>query len=161
MASETHAESIAPILTPEGWELLNSLGPYSEAESLHTGTELRKAGHSPELVSAAMTQSRLRAKAEAKFGPFAEQMLFTQAGLEQATRLNIAALHAQRFAAPASTMSLTSAAGSARTRWPWPRWTCRVTAVERGRDHRRVRHHQPDALFRTPPWSMPTPKTWT
>ncbi len=97
MAPETHAESIAPILTPEGWELLNSLGPYSEAESLHTGTELRKAGHSPELVSAAMTQSRLRAKAEAKFGPFAEKMLFTQAGLEQATRLNIAALHAQRF----------------------------------------------------------------
>ncbi|MGM0928769.1 MAG: THUMP-like domain-containing protein [Actinomycetota bacterium] len=99
MASETHAESIAPILTPEGWELLNSLGPYSEAESLHTGTELRKAGHSPELVSAAMTQSRLRAKAEAKFGPFAEKMLFTQAGLEQATRLNIAALHARRFQA--------------------------------------------------------------
>ncbi|MEV7646650.1 class I SAM-dependent methyltransferase [Arthrobacter sp. NPDC089319] len=99
MAPETHAESIAPILTPEGWELLNSLGPYSEAESLHTGTELRKAGHSPELVAAAMTQSRLRAKAEAKFGPFAEKMLFTQAGLEQATRLNIAALHAQRFQA--------------------------------------------------------------
>ena len=99
MASETHAESIAPILTPEGWELLNSLGPYSEAESLHTGTELRKAGHSPELVSAAMTQSRLRAKAKAKFGPFAEKMLFTPAGLEQATRLNIAALHARRFQA--------------------------------------------------------------
>ena len=71
MASETHAESIAPILTSEGWELLNSLGPYSEAESLHLGTELRKAGHSPELVAAAMTQSRLRAKAEAKFGPVA------------------------------------------------------------------------------------------
>lgn len=99
MASETHAESIAPILTSEGWELLNSLGPYSEAESLHMGTELRKAGHSPELVAAAMTQSRLRAKAEAKFGPFAEKMLFTHAGLEQATRLNIAALHARRFQA--------------------------------------------------------------
>ena len=97
MASETSAENIAPILTPEGWELLNSLEPYSEADSLKTSTALRKAGHSPELVAAALTQSKLRAKAAAKFGPFAEQMLFTKAGLEQATRLNIAALHAQRF----------------------------------------------------------------
>ena len=93
------SENIAPILTPAGWELLNSLGPYSEADSLKTSTELRKAGHSPELISAALTQSKLRGKAEAKFGPFASNMLFTQAGLEQATRLNIAALHAQRFVA--------------------------------------------------------------
>jgi hypothetical protein len=93
------SENIAPILTPAGWELLNSLGPYSEADSLKTSTDLRKAGHSPELISAALTQSKLRGKAEAKFGPFAANMLFTQAGLEQATRLNIAALHAQRFVA--------------------------------------------------------------
>ena len=33
-----------------------------------------------------------------KFGEFARQMLFTQAGLEQATRLNVAARHAERFA---------------------------------------------------------------
>ncbi|MCG2621713.1 class I SAM-dependent methyltransferase [Arthrobacter sp. I2-34] len=92
-------EHIAPLLTSEGWELLNSLGPYSDGDSLKTNLELRKAGHSAELVSAVLTQSRLRAKAAAKFGPFAERMLFTHAGLEQATRLNIAALHAQRFAA--------------------------------------------------------------
>jgi hypothetical protein len=42
-------------------------------------------------------QSRLRARAEAKFGPFAERMLFTTAGLEQATRLRVAALHAGRY----------------------------------------------------------------
>src|SRR4051794_38559583 len=92
-------EHIAPLLTSEGWELLNSLGPYSEDDSLKTNLELRKAGHPAELVSAVLTQSRLRAKAAAKFGPFAERMLFTHAGLEQATRLNIAALHAQRYAA--------------------------------------------------------------
>ncbi|WP_253905859.1 class I SAM-dependent methyltransferase [Arthrobacter sp. H5] len=88
---------LAPILTPDGWELLNSLGPYSEAESMRLSTQLRGAGHSPEVVSAALTQSRLRAKAEAKFGPFAARMLFTPAGLEQATRLNVAARHAQRY----------------------------------------------------------------
>lgn len=90
-------DAISPLLTVEGWELLLSLGPYNEKDSLKLNDSLRKAGHSPELVAAALTQSRLRAKAEAKFGEFAHQMLFTQAGLEQATRLNIAALHAQRF----------------------------------------------------------------
>ncbi|SFT41397.1 class I SAM-dependent methyltransferase [Arthrobacter sp. ov118] len=90
-------EHIAPILTPEGWELLASLGPYREDDAFRLTAELRKAGHSPELVSAVLTQSRLRTKAEAKFGEFARQMIFTQAGLEQATRLTVAARHAQRF----------------------------------------------------------------
>ncbi len=91
-------EQIAPLLTPEGWELLNSLGPYSEKDALALNSALRKAGHSPELVSAVLTQSRLRTKAEAKFGEFARRMIFTQTGLEQATRLNVAARHAERFA---------------------------------------------------------------
>ncbi|MCU1572818.1 MAG: SAM-dependent methyltransferase [Micrococcaceae bacterium] len=90
---------IAPLLTPEGWELLASLGPYDERDAFALNESLRKAGHSPELVSAVLTQSRLRTRAEAKFGEFARQMIFTQAGLEQATRLNVAARHAQRFAA--------------------------------------------------------------
>jgi hypothetical protein len=90
-------EHIAPILTTEGWELLASLGPYREDDAFRLTAELRKAGHSPELVSAVLTQSRLRTKAEAKFGEFARQMIFTQAGLEQATRLTVAARHAQRF----------------------------------------------------------------
>ncbi len=46
-----------------------------------------------------MTQSRLRAAAHGKFGPFADAMLFTAAGLEQASRLSVAARHARRFAA--------------------------------------------------------------
>ncbi|MHA7281516.1 class I SAM-dependent methyltransferase [Arthrobacter sp. TMS2-4] len=91
------SDNIADILTTEGWELLNSLGPYTEADSLRLTGQLRKAGYSPELVAAALTQSRLRAKASAKFGPFAERMIFTAAGLEQATRLTVAARHAQRF----------------------------------------------------------------
>jgi hypothetical protein len=90
---------IAPLLTSEGWELLASLGPYREDEAFKLNESLRKAGHSPALVSAVLTQSRLRTKAEAKFGEFARQMVFTQAGLEQATRLNVAARHAERFAA--------------------------------------------------------------
>jgi hypothetical protein len=92
-------DHIAPLLTPEGWELLASLGPYRDEDSFELNAALRKAGHPAELVTAVLTQSRLRTKAQAKFGEFAGQMLFTQAGLEQATRLNVAAHHAQRFAA--------------------------------------------------------------
>ncbi|WP_287902049.1 class I SAM-dependent methyltransferase [Arthrobacter sp.] len=88
---------IAPLLTAEAFSLLNSLEPYSEKDALAQNLRLRKEGHDPALVAALLTQSRLRAKAEAKFGPFAQDMLFTQAGLEQATRLNVAALHAERY----------------------------------------------------------------
>ncbi len=96
--ADTPQDHIAPLLTTEGWELLASLGPYRDGEALALNSRLRKDGHSPELVAAVLTQSRLRTRAEAKFGEFARQMLFTQAGLEQATRLNVAARHAERFA---------------------------------------------------------------
>ncbi|WP_284980776.1 class I SAM-dependent methyltransferase [Arthrobacter sp. efr-133-TYG-118] len=96
--ADTSPDQIAPLLTTEGWELLASLGPYSDGEAFALNARLRKDGHSPALVAAVLTQSRLRTRAEAKFGEFARQMLFTQAGLEQATRLNVAARHAERFA---------------------------------------------------------------
>lgn len=96
MADATQ-DLIAPLLTSEGWELLASLGPYHEAEAFQQNAALRKAGHSPALVSAVLTQSRLRTKAEGKFGEFARQMIFTPAGLEQSTRLPVAARHAERF----------------------------------------------------------------
>lgn len=92
-------EGLSALLTPQGWELLESLPPYDEKRSMALAAALREEGHAPELVSAALTQSRLRARAVAKFGPFAQDMLFTADGLEQATRLDVAARHAARFAA--------------------------------------------------------------
>ncbi|WP_136052698.1 class I SAM-dependent methyltransferase [Microbacterium sp. K36] len=86
------------LLTPAGLELLDALGPVtSTAEAAAAVSRLRAAGHSPDLVSAVVGQAHLRAKAAAKFGPFAARMLFTRAGLEQATRLSVAARHAQRI----------------------------------------------------------------
>ena len=86
------------LLTPAGLELLDALGPVtSTAEAAAAVSRLRAAGHSPDLVSAVVGQAHLRAKATAKFGPFAARMLFTRAGLEQATRLGVAARHAQRI----------------------------------------------------------------
>ncbi|MCS5714821.1 class I SAM-dependent methyltransferase [Herbiconiux sp. CPCC 205716] len=85
------------LLTTEGLRLVDSLPEYSAADAVRQVAALRKAGHSPELVAVALTQSRLRQKARAKFGGFADRLLYTQAGLEQATRLQVAALHAGRF----------------------------------------------------------------
>ncbi|MFK0401926.1 SAM-dependent methyltransferase [Microbacterium sp. NPDC090225] len=85
------------LLTPVGLELLDALGTVESTDEVARAvSRLRVDGHSPELVSAVVGQAHLRAKAGAKFGPFAERMLFTRAGLEQATRLGVAARHAQR-----------------------------------------------------------------
>jgi hypothetical protein len=89
--------AVKKLVSGEGWGLLQSLPPYDESLALALGERLRAAGFDVDLVAAALTQSRLRAKGREKFGDFAAGMLFTVDGLEQATRLEIAARHAGRF----------------------------------------------------------------
>lgn len=92
--------TLARLLTSaEGVALVDALPPYTREEAERVGRELREGGIAAELVAAVLTQSRLRADAHAKFGDFAAGMLLTQDGLEQATRLSVAALHAQRVRA--------------------------------------------------------------
>jgi SAM-dependent methyltransferase len=92
-------DEVRELLTPEGLRLLDSIPPYgSGRDVLRVSADLRKAGHRPALVAAVLTQARLRERARGKFGEFADRMLFTEAGLEQATRLPVAALHAGRYA---------------------------------------------------------------
>lgn len=94
---------------PPGWEsLLGESGAKRltevEAElaagatTAQAGSRLRAEGVAPDEVAALLTQADLRTKARAKFGEAATRMLFTPAGLEQATRAPVAALHARRFA---------------------------------------------------------------
>lgn len=91
-------EELMALLTPEGLQLADRVGAIdSAADVTRVVSHLRRDGHSPTLVSAVVGQARLRTRARAKFGPFAERMLFTRAGLEQSTRLAIAARHAGRF----------------------------------------------------------------
>ncbi|MDQ7878409.1 SAM-dependent methyltransferase [Microbacterium sp. QXD-8] len=86
------------LLTPEGLRLLDAMPPVDSSDDVARAvTRLRRDGHSPDLVSAVVGQARLRTRARQKFGELAERMLFTRAGLEQATRLPIAARHAARF----------------------------------------------------------------
>ena len=86
------------LLTPEGLRLLDAMPPVDSSDDVARAvTRLRREGHSPDLVSAVVGQARLRTRGRAKFGDLAERMLFTRAGLEQATRLPLAARHAARF----------------------------------------------------------------
>jgi len=92
------ASELRELLSLDGLRLLDSLPAWeSKADVVRVVADLRKAGHSPGLVAAVVSQAKLRARASAKFGPFASSMLFTEAGLEQATRLRVAAMHAGRF----------------------------------------------------------------
>ena len=93
------SRALSRLLSPEGWALLGALPPYDERRAMAVSERLHREGLDPALVAAALTQSRLRAKAHAKFDAFAEGMLFTQAGLEQATRLAVGARHARRYVA--------------------------------------------------------------
>lgn len=102
------------LVSPEGRALVDSLPPYDASASMTLGSQLRSRGARPDLVAAALTQSRLRADARAKFGDFAAGMFFTQDGLEQATRLTVAAEHARRFkeARVARVVDLTAGIGA-------------------------------------------------
>jgi SAM-dependent methyltransferase len=92
------------LLTPEGLRLLDAVGAVESTDDAASAVgRLRAQGHSPDLVAAVVTQARLRTRGRAKFAGFAERMLFTRAGLEQATRLSVAARHAGRFAAAGRT----------------------------------------------------------
>ena len=91
------ADMVERLCSGEGWGLLQSLPPYEENAVLGLQSALREAGFDADLVAAALTQSRLRARAREKFGEFAAGMLFTPDGLEQATRLAVASRHAERF----------------------------------------------------------------
>jgi len=90
-------EDFIRLASPGGQLLLEELDYSSDTDVLKLVARLRKAGHDPLTVAAALTQAKLRKRAIAKFGDFANRMLFTEAGLEQASRLKVAALHAGRF----------------------------------------------------------------
>jgi hypothetical protein len=80
-----------------GQALLAQIDYSSTTDVLALVAKLRSDGNDPATVAAVLTQAKLRKRGQAKFGEFAGQMLFTEAGLEQASRLRVAALHAGRF----------------------------------------------------------------
>ncbi|KAA6435041.1 class I SAM-dependent methyltransferase [Agrococcus sediminis] len=91
------AEELRLLLSKDGLALLERAEAGLDGDVVREVTRLRAEGHDPRLVAAVLTQARLRRRARAKFGEFASGMLFTEAGLEQATRLRVAAHHAGRM----------------------------------------------------------------
>lgn len=85
------------LLSPEGQSLLAEVAIDTKTDVVKTVSRLRALGHDAGLVAIVLTQAKLRARAKAKFGEFANSMFFTEDGLEQASRLQVAALHAGRF----------------------------------------------------------------
>jgi hypothetical protein len=60
--------------------------------------DYRKSGVDPELLRFALNQAALKQRGIQKFGELATDLMFTEAGLEQATRLEVATWHARKFA---------------------------------------------------------------
>ncbi len=85
------------MLTDTGAQLLNSLPSYREQDVFSLSMKLRAEGYDPQLISEALTQARLRQKATAKFGDDASHLIFTADGIEQATRKEVATIHAKHF----------------------------------------------------------------
>lgn len=86
-------------LAGSGQALLRQLPAYREEQVLAWSARLRQEGHDPDLVAAVLSQARLRARAADRLGPWAERLLLTPEGLEQATRRPVALRHARRLAA--------------------------------------------------------------
>ncbi|MGY0059335.1 class I SAM-dependent methyltransferase [Streptomyces sp. LZ34] len=94
---DVDVDAFDSLLRDEGQVLLRELQDYDPVRELATATRLRR-DHPAELVSAALTQARLRQRAAAKFGADdAHRMYFTPNGVEQATRASVAAYRADRL----------------------------------------------------------------
>ncbi|MFF4900262.1 methyltransferase domain-containing protein [Streptomyces sp. NPDC001068] len=92
-------DALAPLLTPEGRALLAEVRGTAPADELAVATRLRRE-HPAQLVSAALSQARLRQRAAVKFGEAdADRMFFTPNGVEQSTRASVAAYRAERLKA--------------------------------------------------------------
>ncbi len=87
----------ARLTTAEGRRALELAAGQPDPASLAAATALRREV-APDLAAAALSQAALRRRARSKFGAVADTMLFTPDGLEQATRPDVAAWRAARFA---------------------------------------------------------------
>ena len=139
------------LLTPESLGLLSQLPPSDGApDAVRLVSRLRKAGHPPERVAAVLTQYRLRRKARSKFGAFAERMLFTAPGLEQASRLAVAAQHAGRFRDAGLTSVADLGCGIGGDSMAFAALDLRVIAVERDEPTAAI------ASYNLAPWTETT-----
>ncbi|MCA0295908.1 MAG: methyltransferase domain-containing protein [Actinobacteria bacterium] len=85
------------LVSPDAADALAEADAQHDPGSLAAATALRR-HWPPDRAAAVLTQAALRRKAVAKFGERAAQLFLTPDGLEQATRGDVAAWRARRFA---------------------------------------------------------------
>jgi hypothetical protein len=122
---------VTPEELPAVAALAATLPPYDENAVLALTDQLRARAYSADVIAAALTQSRLRARAATKFGIAADRLLLTTDGLEQATRPIVAAHRLRRFLelAPARVADLCCGIGA--DTWAFADADIDVLAVER------------------------------
>ncbi len=103
--------SLDQLLTVEGQRLLAELAGETQSAGSELGLITRyRARYPAELVSAALSQVKLRARARAKFS-LADEMYFTGSGLEQASTERMSRYHAKRYASFGRVADLCSGIG--------------------------------------------------
>jgi SAM-dependent methyltransferase len=122
-------DQLAALRTDAGAEVL-AAATGADPDPLRAATALREAGHPADLVAAALTQAALRRRAAGKFGSHADAMFFTRAGLEQATRANVAARRAVRLRASGVRHAADLCCGIGADTLAMARAGLRVTAVD-------------------------------
>ncbi|WP_158296756.1 class I SAM-dependent methyltransferase [Serinicoccus chungangensis] len=131
MTADPAADLLRRLAEGPGARLLDALPAYDERETIALLDRLRADGHDPALVSAALTQSRLRTRGRARLGPDVERLLLTQDGLEQATRPAVAARRAERLVRTGVRHVLDLGCGLGLDAIAFARAGLEVTAVER------------------------------
>ena len=104
-----------------------------DPDGLAAASRLR-AGHGPEVATAALHQASLRRRARTKFGADAGRLFFTRDGLEQATRPAVADHHAARLRAAGARRVVDLGCGIGADALAFLRAGLEVVAVERDPD---------------------------
>ena len=128
-------------------EDLLAAAAQADPDPLRASSALRRAfpEAGPDLIGAALTQIRLRRRAEPRLGTQARQILLTEAGLEQATRAEVARIRAERLAGLATHVA-DLGCGIGTESWAMARAGLQVRAVERDVYTAEIARHNARAL---------------
>jgi SAM-dependent methyltransferase len=123
-------EQVTMLRSAAGRDALAAAAALVDTDRLAAVERLRRSGRSPELAAAALGQARLRQRAAVKFGADADRLLFTDDGLQQATRPVVATRRAHRVAAAGPTRVTDLCCGIGSDAIAFARAGLAVTAVD-------------------------------